>query len=152
MADYPMRHRFIPEPEKEMSIDDRDGMIMVRWDYKGHQTFSTNHYLQHDWNQTLMTMINECRHWLHRYFNTDESPVIDFNILTTTSTSLMVLDSIPYFAYTPEELSEDTTRTVGVLMNRYVVNVDYTDILDRLYLGTQENPKLACILIDRLGL
>jgi hypothetical protein len=152
MADYqPIRHRFIPEPDKEM----RDGMLMVRWDYKGHQTFSTNHYLQHDWNQTLMTKINECRHWLQRYFHNEHEllPISeDFNIVTTTSTSLMVLDSMPYFSYTPEELSEDTTRTVGVLMNRYVVNIDYTDMVDRLYLGTQENTKLACILIDRLGL
>ena len=149
MADYqPIRHRFIPEPKKEM----QDGMIMVRWDYKGHQTFSTNHYLQHEWNQTLITKINECRIWLHRCFNTDESPLTDFNTLTTTSTSLMILDTIPYFSYTSEEPSEETTKTVGVLMNRYVVDIDYTDMLDRLYLGTEENPKLACILIDGLGL
>ena len=80
MSDYqPIRHRFIPEPKKEM----QDGMIMVRWDYKGHQTFSTNHYLQHEWNQTLITKINECRIWLHRCFNTDESPLTDLFLKIT---------------------------------------------------------------------
>lgn len=149
MSKYqPIRHKFIPEPEMVMV----DEMLIVRWDYKGHQNIPQGiNYLQHDWNQTLVTKINECRHWLHNQFNRNEL-TYDFNTLTTTSTSLMVLDSILYFSYTPETISEDTTRTVGTLMNRYVVNMDYTDMLDRIYLGTQENPKLACINIDRLGL
>jgi hypothetical protein len=142
-----IRHKFIPEPEKEM----RDEILMIRWDYKGYNNIPAGtHYLQHDWNQTLITKINECRNWLHNHFNRDNN-IFDFNTLTTSFSGVMIFDSMPYFHYTPNgEITNPST--IGVLMGRYVVDIDYSQGLDRIYLGTQEQPKLACIIIDRLGL
>jgi hypothetical protein len=140
----PIRHRFIPEP------DLGGGMLMIRWDYKGHDIVPDRRsFLQDEWNNTLVTKINECRNWLHTY--TGEEDIFDFNTITSSPSCIMIFDSMPTFLI--QQHSEMTNpRHIGILNARYVVGMDSDITEDRIYLGTQEQPKLACILVDNLGL
>ena len=144
MNDFkPIRHRFIPEPELVGS------MLMVRWDYKGHDiVLDRRSFLQHEWNQTLMTKINECRIFLHTRFN--EGDIYNFNTVTSNHSCIMIFDTIPSFLI--QQHSEMTNpRHIGVLGGRYVVGMDLDITENRVYLGTQDQPRLACIIVDRLG-
>ncbi len=140
-------HKFIPEPKL------REESLMLRWDYKGHRNTPAGvHYLQHDWNVTLVTRINECRNWLHTNYDGDEN-IYDFNTITSSPSCVMIFESMPYF--TMENYREITLGPIehaGILMGRYVVGLDNEMREDRIYLGTQEQPKLACIFVDNLGL
>jgi hypothetical protein len=143
MSDFkPIRHRFIPEPELVGS------MLMVRWDYKGHDIVSDRRsFLQHEWNQTLMTKINECRNFLHTRFNEDD--IYNFNTVTSNYSCILIFDTIPSFLI--QQHSEMTNpRHIGVLGGRYVVGMDSDITENRVYLGTQDQPRLACIIVDRL--
>ncbi len=148
MSNYKsITHKFIPEPKV------REESIMLRWDYKGHRNVPAGtHYLQHDWNQTLITRINECRNWLHQHVEGDER-IWDFNTLTSSPSTIMIFESMPYFVMpSHQEITLNPIEHAGILMSRYVVGLDNDMTEDRIYIGTQEQPRLACIIIDNLEL
>lgn len=124
--------------------------LTTRWNYNGHTNINVD-FMQCNWNQTLITKINFLVRQLHRCFNVQESLVNDFNTLTTTLTSITVLESMPCFSYIPQHPSTSHLQPVGVIMNKFVVIMDSTDISNRIYLGTRENPKLAYIFIGGLN-
>jgi hypothetical protein len=145
MSDFkPIRHRFIPEPELSGTT------LMVRWNYKGHDVMPDRRsFLQDEWNNTLVTKINECRNWLHTTYNEDD--IFNFNTVTSSPSAIMIFDSMPHFLI--QQHSEMTNpRHIGILGGRYVVGMDSDITDDKIFLGTQEQPMLACIIIDNLGL
>jgi len=79
--------------------------------------------------------------------NFNEDDIFDFNTINCSPSTVMILESTALLL--TQQHSEITNpRHIGILGGRYVLSVDTNITEDRIYLGTQQQPKLACIIID----
>lgn len=137
------KHKFI----ENNKYDGLPEVLILRWDYKGHDLFGNVPWTQRDWIQTLQTKINECANWL--YTHIQDIDVIDINTITTSMTGWMLFEEMPMFQYNLTTFGENWS---GILGNRYVVSVDREINDDCIYVGTELQPQLCKIIIDNLGI
>jgi hypothetical protein len=142
LEQWPIRHRFLSKKVYGRHGGELDEpLFTVVWDYDGGERSMCT---QREWNQTLVTTINQCTTFIYRY-----DSELTSNTLTCCPSSFMVLESLSSLVYEPIQPNSDV---VGILMGRYVVNISYSMELGLVHLGTEEQPKLTCVRVDNLGL
>ena len=137
------RFEFVPPPVREATF-------MARWDYSGRNLFSANlPWTQHDWNQTLLTKINELTAGIHRHFYSQEPNQV-VNRITCSMEAFTILESCPALYYTIAGAIDNDLPDAN-LFDRYQVFIDRVNLqAEEVYIGTEEQPRLGLIQIDGL--
>jgi hypothetical protein len=126
-------------------------VFCTRWDYRGWRLIYTEGdpvFDQSTWNQTVITKINETRAQIHRMiFPEEQNPPI--NRITCSIETGLLFDDTPYFTFgNLIELNGEGLPILGVLQSRYTVYRDVHQEGNRIYIGTDEYPKMGCIFVD----
>ena len=113
------------EIDREILIDLRKGAAwQLRWDYNGWKRLpNTTSYTQKDWNQTLMTAINQLSAQIHKSTLRGGA-----NFIVVSSEVSAVLDDLEYFHVSNAAPEQDQynmgIERVGSLSGRYTVYRD----------------------------
>ena len=113
------------EIDREILIDLRKGAAwQLRWDYNGWKRLSlTTSYTQKDWNQTLMTAINQISAQIHKSTLRGGA-----NFVVVSSEVSAVFDDLEYFHVSNAAPEQDQynmgIERVGSLSGRYTVYRD----------------------------
>jgi hypothetical protein len=113
------------EIDREILIDLRKGAAwQLRWDYNGWKRLPNNNgYTQKDWNQTLMTAINQISAQIHKSTLRGGA-----NFVVVSSEVSAVLDDLEYFHVSNAAPEQDQynmgIERVGSLSGRYTVYRD----------------------------
>jgi len=137
-------HRLTPKPIGET-------LFWMRWDRNGYRYTPQDIWTQRDWDQTIVTKINQVRVEIHKHcFSQDQDPQI--SKLTTGLGASLIFDDLPYFILSGYMLENDDEGRpyIGSFQGRYGVYRDVHQETNTIYIGTNEHPYLGCIVIDNL--
>lgn len=113
------------EIDREILIDLRKGAAwQIRWDYNGWKRLPNNNgYTQKDWNQTLMTAVNQISAQIHKSTLRGGA-----NFIVVSSEVSAVFDDLEYFHVSNAAPEQDQynmgIERVGSLSGRYTVYRD----------------------------
>jgi hypothetical protein len=142
------KHSLLNPCPKYNQPTDGETLFHLRWDYKGWQR-TIGHTTQREWFSTLMTQINRVVVEMIKHdIITDYTEIT--NITTSHIIELIILNEMSYYHIYNSELTNVTNqiRRTGSLSGRYSVYVDNYILDNKIFIGTEGNPKLGCIIID----
>jgi hypothetical protein len=139
--------RFGPDPS------DTDTTHWMRWDRQGwkvlneHGVGPNGHgrdwtvWSQHTWDKKLVERIWELRKFICDNLDIHE---YEINTLTVSPFSMMILEMDPSLV----THFSDPDSVTYILGSSFIVNIDFEQDDNRVYLGSIHNEKEGCILID----
>ena len=112
----------------------------VRWDREGWKVSFGFDGVQMDWDRKLVERVWELRKFICHNLDIHE---YEINTLTVSPFSMMILEMDPSLV----TYTRGHTVTY-ILGSSFIVNIDFEQDDNRVYLGSVRNHKEACILID----
>lgn len=150
--------------KKHTMVDDvrpnEDGLTQfwMRWDYNGWRVLNEHGvgpdgdgpewqlWTQREWLRKFYNRLYELHVWMVREGN-GSLP----NIVTVSPEILTILEESPNVAFTVLNPIGEGPTEIGSITGMFTLRLDYHQTYDRMYLGTENNYKLGCIIVDNLN-
>jgi hypothetical protein len=119
-----MSEQMAMEVDREVLLDLKKGAAWkLRWNYRGWKYTSTQKYTQKEWNQTLITAINQLSAQIHKATLRGGA-----NFIVVSAEASAIFDDLENFMVSNAEPAEDNynlgIKKLGTLGGRYTVYVD----------------------------
>lgn len=128
-------------------IDKNNPNLCLRWDYKGWVKNNLLFYSQKEWNQSLVTKINQSSAQIHKASLTGGA-----NKLIVPKHLMHILEDMEYYKETtlinPHTFEPVTKKT---LSGRYMIIETNKDI-DEIRVGSDSSPIEGIIMVDGIGI
>lgn len=128
----------------------------ISWDYKGYMNLNVNSFTpmtQNDWNQTLITRINESKTHINMKLSSRNLKAVDPIFIRTNLTGFAIIENFDYFFADKDAWNKSLEENIkyevcGYIGNssddmKYIVLLDPTIKEDKIIVATHFNPEIS---------